>query len=110
MKKLILLLVVLITTLTTAQNKNKFEWPSHEVTPVFKDFTEAYNSNDLKTLEVFTAKYYPEEKSKQKAIYWSKIFTEYGPLKPYKIADEKFHGLPAIWFYGTELPQRQPSR
>ena len=51
MKKIILLVVVLITTLTTAQNKNNFEWPNHDVTKVFKDFTEAYNSNDLKTLE-----------------------------------------------------------
>jgi len=102
MKKLILLLAVLITTFSVAQNKNNFEWPNHEVTPVFKDFTKAYNSNDLKTLEKFTAKYYPEKKAKRKAIYWTKIFTEYGPLAPYKVADEKFHGLPAIWFHGTE--------
>jgi len=102
MRNLILLLVVLITTFATAQNKNDFDWPNHEVTPVFKDFTEAYNSNDLKTLEQFTTKYYSEKKAKRKAIYWTKIFTEYGPLTPYKIANEKFHGLPAIWFHGTE--------
>ena len=102
MKNLILLSAVLITTFVSAQNKNNFEWPQHDVTPVFKEFTEAYNSNDLKTLELFTTKYYSEKKAKRKAIYWTKIFTEYGPLKPYKIANEKFHGLPAIWFQGTE--------
>jgi CubicO group peptidase (beta-lactamase class C family) len=103
MKKLILFIILLATTTASiAQNSNNFEWPEHSVTPIFKAFLEAYNSNDFKTLSTFTEKYYPEKKAKSRVIYWTKIFTEYGTLKPYKVADEKFRGQPAIWFQGSD--------
>lgn len=102
MKKLIILVFILTTTLSISQNNNSFEWPKDAVTPVFKDFLKAYNANDFKTLSAFTEKYYPAKKAKGRAIYWTKIFTEYGVLKPFKVADEKFRGLPAVWFQGND--------
>ena len=38
MKKLIILVFILTTTLSISQNNNSFEWPKDAVTPVFKDF------------------------------------------------------------------------
>ena len=102
MKKLIILVFILTTTVSTSQNNNNFEWPKDAVTPVFKDFLEAYNSNNFKILSAFTEKYYSEKKAKGRAIYWTKVFTEYGILKPFKVADEKFRGLPAVWFLGKD--------
>ena len=100
MKNSIILLFVSLTTVVTAQNN--FKWPEHEVTPAFVEFLEAYNSNNFDSLSLFTDKYYPKDKSNQEAIYWTKIHSEYGKLEPFKVADEKFRGLPAIWFQGTD--------
>ncbi|WBX70105.1 hypothetical protein [Tenacibaculum retecalamus] len=102
MKKLILLIFILTATISISQEKNSFEWPNHAVTPVFKDLLKAYNTNDFKTISAYSKKYYSEKKAKKKAIYWMKIFTEYGVLKPYKLADKKFRGQPAIWFQGSD--------
>lgn len=102
MKKLILLIIILTTTVSKSQNNNHFEWPAHAVTPVFKAFLEAYNANDFTAISTFTEKFYPEKNAKSRAIYWTKIFTEYGILEPYKVADEKFRGQPAIWFQGRD--------
>ena len=100
MKNSIILLFVFLTTTASAQDN--FKWPDHEVSPVFIEFLDAYNSNNFDSLSFFTDKYYPKDKSNQQAMYWAKIHSEYGTLIPFKIADEKFHGLPAIWFQGTD--------
>ena len=102
MKNSIILLFMLLTIAMTAQNTNNFNWPEHATARVFIELLEAYNSNNFDSISAFTEKYYPEKKANRKAIYWTKIFSEYGTLKPYKVADEKFQGLPAIWFQGTD--------
>ena len=102
MKKSILFLFVIISSAVVAQKGNKFEWPEHAVTPVFQELIKAYNSNDFNALSAFTDKYYAQDEAERRAVYWTKIFSEYGILKPYKIAEEEFHGLPAIWFQGTD--------
>ena len=77
-----------------------FEWPDHPSSEVFKALLKAYNQDDLKALKNFVKTYYPTDKSKGKELYWRQIFSEYGTLKPFKVDEHKFHGLPAIWFQG----------
>ena len=61
----ILLLNILTLTLT-GQNTTNFQWPENEITPIFKEFLKAYNSNDLKKLEAFTRKHYEKDFVKEK--------------------------------------------
>ncbi|MCK0180080.1 beta-lactamase family protein [Flavobacteriaceae bacterium S0862] len=84
--KLILLFNLLSLTIT-AQNNSPFEWPKNEITPIFKEFLIAYNSNDLQILESFTDKFYAKN-DKEAAVYWKGIFLEYGEIEPFSIAKE----------------------
>ncbi|NQY66066.1 MAG: beta-lactamase family protein [Alteromonadaceae bacterium] len=104
MKKLFFMTMLVLFANYTVQAKEhiEFQWPEHSSTSVFKALLNAYNANDLATLQAFVKKYYPEKSANAKDIYWRQIFSEYGVLKPFKVADEKFHELPAIWFQGAK--------
>ncbi|GMN05909.1 hypothetical protein MTsPCn5_12980 [Croceitalea sp. MTPC5] len=71
----------------TAQDNSAFEWPKNEITPIFKEFVTAYNSNNLQKLESFTEKFYAKI-DKEAAVYWKSIFLEYGEIEPFCIAKE----------------------
>lgn len=83
-------------------NNSQFEWPEHASSPIFKELLTAYNTGKLENLQSFAKEFYSEKSVKGKDIYWSQVFSEYGPLTPYKVDEEKFHGLPAIWFQGQK--------
>ena len=84
--KLILLFNLLSLTIT-AQNNTTFEWPKNEITPIFKEFVTAYNSNDLQKLASFTEKFYAKN-DKEASLYWKGIFLVYGEIEPFSIAKE----------------------
>jgi len=77
---------IIILTLA-AQNIAKFEWPENDISPIFKEFVTAYNTNDLETLEAFTTKHY-EKDYKKNAAYWPSVFADYGQIEPFGIAEE----------------------
>ncbi len=102
-RKLTFVLLFNIITLTlTAQNTAKFEWPENDISPIFKEFVTAYNTNDLETLEAFTRKHY-EKDYKKNAAYWPSVFADYGQIEPFRIAEDwgDENNL-AIWFQGKE--------
>ena len=94
------LLFNIITLTLTAQNTTNFEWPENEITPIFKEFLTAYNTNDLKKLQAFTKKHYEKDFIKS-AAYWPSVFADFGQIKPFQVAKEweKKNRL-AIWFQG----------
>ena len=87
---------------TKVKNDTQFEWPKNEITPIFKKFVKAYNTNDLEKLEDFTTKYY-EKNYKKNAEYWPSVFADYGQIEAFKISKEwtKKNRL-AIWFQGKD--------
>ena len=83
-----------------AQSTLDFEWPVHKITPIFKDFIKAYNTNDLKKITAFTTKYYEKDVVKA-AAYWPRIFAEYAEITPFIVATEWSNERSlAIWFQG----------
>ncbi len=103
LRKLTFVLLFNIITLTlTAQNTTKFEWPENEITPIFKEFVKAYNTNDLKKLEAFTTKHYEKDFVKN-AAYWPSVFADYRQIEPFRIAEDwgDENNL-AIWFQGKD--------
>ena len=94
------ILINLITLTLTAQNTIKFEWTENEITPIYKAFLESYNTNDIKVLEAFTAKYY-EKDFKNNAAYWPSVFADFGQIEPFKVDDEWTNkNRLGIWFQG----------
>lgn len=95
----ILLFNIIIFNLT-AQKTAEFTWPENEITPVFKEFVEAYNTNDLKKLQVFTTNHYEKDFVKN-AEYWPSVFADFGQLDPFRVAKEWGNkNRLAIWFHG----------
>ena len=97
-----ILLFNILTLNLTAQNTTNFEWPENEITPIFKEFVEAYNTNDLKTLEAFTKKHYEKDFVKA-AAYWPSVFADYGQIEAFRFSEKwtKENRL-AIWFQGKQ--------
>jgi len=83
----IFLLFNLLSIALNAQNTKTFEWPKNEITPIFKEFVSAYNSNDLQKLEAFTENHY-QKNDKEAATYWRSVFLEYGEIEPFSISEE----------------------
>jgi len=102
MNKVISLILLTIFVSLSSHAKQEINWPDSLSTPIFKAFLTAYNANDPEVLSEFSKKYYPEKKAKNKVIYWRKVFSEYGKLSAFKVADAKFRGLPAIWLNGEK--------
>jgi len=97
-----ILLFNFLTLTLSGQNTTNFEWPENEITPIFKEFVKAYNTNDLEILQAFTTKHY-EKESERNAAYWRGIFTEFGQIEAFSEATEwtKKNRL-AIWFQGKQ--------
>ena len=94
------LTILLNTSEILGQSTVNFEWPGHKITPIFKDFIKAYNTNDLKKITAFTTKYYEKDIVKA-AAYWTGIFAEYGEITPFSVATEWSNERSlAIWFHG----------
>jgi hypothetical protein len=102
-KNLTFILLFNIITLTlTAQNTANFEWPENEITPIFKEFVTAYNTNDLKKLEVFTRKHYEKDFVKA-AAYWPSVFADYGQIETFRVSEKwTTKNRLAIWFQGKQ--------
>jgi CubicO group peptidase (beta-lactamase class C family) len=99
-KMICILLLSIVTTSISSQNKNNFKWPESKITPIFKEFIKAYNTNNLKKLEAFTTKHY-EKDFKKAAAYWPSVFADYGQIEPYAIkTDWSNKNRLAIWFQG----------
>jgi CubicO group peptidase (beta-lactamase class C family) len=92
----------LLTLTITSQNKTIFKWPKHEITPIFKEFVKAYNTNNLEKLQVFTTKHYEKDYVKN-AAYWQSVFADYLQIEPFKIV-EKWSGKNSLtaWFHGIQ--------
>jgi CubicO group peptidase (beta-lactamase class C family) len=100
MRAIILLFTICLSSFATSQKITNFEWPENEITPVFKEFVIAYNTNDLKTLEVFTTKHYEKDYIKN-AAYWPSVFADFGQIEPFQVAKEwENKNRLAIWFQG----------
>ena len=101
LRKLTFVLLFNIITLNlTAQKKVEFTWPENEITPVFKEFLKAYNTNDLKELKAFTTEHYEKDFVKN-AEYWPSVFADFGQLDPFQVAKEWGNkNRLAIWFHG----------
>ena len=103
MKRTVLfLLTVLITHFVIAQ-KTTFEWPDHPSSQVMMDLIDAYNTEDIEQMENFSSNCYPAEKVEEKVRFWAKVYSEYGVLEPFKVAEEELSpGTPGIWFQGRD--------
>jgi hypothetical protein len=105
MKKQFLAIVLVATILLNpseilGQNSTSFEWPNNKITPIFKEFIKAYNTNNLKKLEAFTSKHY-EKDFVNGAAYWPSVYADYGQIKPYAIEKSWSNtNRLAIWFQG----------
>jgi CubicO group peptidase (beta-lactamase class C family) len=84
------------------QKTSAFLWPDHEITPIYKAFLKAYNTNDKEILEAFTKTYYKEDFEKN-AAYWPSVFADYGQIEPFMVDDSETgdHRL-AIWSQAKE--------
>lgn len=102
-KNLTFILLFNILTLTlTSQNTTNFEWPENEITPIFKEFVKAYNTNDLKKLEAFTTKHYEKDFAKA-AAYWPSVFADYREIEPFRVLEEWSNkNRLAVWFQGKK--------
>ena len=56
-----------------------FKWPEHKITPIFKDFIGAYNSNDPDKLLAFTSAHFEKDFDKI-AAYWPSVFADFGQI------------------------------
>ena len=100
MRTIILLFTILLTSCGASQETEKFYWPENEITPVFKEFVKAYNTNDLEILQAFTTKHYEKDYIKN-ATYWPSVFADYGKIEPFQVAQEWGNkNRLAIWFQG----------
>ena len=94
-----LLFNILALTLT-GQNTTNFTWPENEITPIFKEFVKAYNTNDLKELEAFTTKHYEKDFVKA-AAFWPSVFADFGQIEAFSIETTWSNkNRLAIWFLG----------
>ncbi len=100
-RNLTFILLFNVLTLTLAsQNTTNFEWPENEITPIFKEFVKAYNTNDLEKLQAFTTKHYEKDFVKS-AAYWPSVFADYGQIEPFRISEEwSGENSLAVWFHG----------
>jgi len=104
-KKIFLGIIIVATTLlnsseTLGQNSSNFKWPENEITPIFKEFVKAYNTNDLKKIESFTRKHYEKDFVKS-AAYWPSVFADFGQIEAFKIEKSWSNkNRLAIWFRG----------
>lgn len=97
-----ILLFNILTLNLTAQNTANFEWPENEITPIFKEFIKAYNTNDLKKLEVFTRKHYEKDFVKA-AAYWPSVFADYGQIETFRVSEKwTTKNRLTIWFQGKQ--------
>jgi len=87
MRVFITLFTFFLAFIATSQNAEDFKWPENEITPIFKEFVKAYNSNDIEKLESFTTKHYEKDFVKN-AAYWPSVFADYGQIQPFKEAKE----------------------
>lgn len=96
-----MLLVSIITTSVVSQNNNNnFKWPENKISPIFKEFIKAYNTNDLKILKAFTTKYYEKDFEKG-AAYWPSVYADYGEIEAFSEKKEwSGKNSMAIWFQG----------
>jgi len=103
MRIIILLFTICLSSFATSQNTTNFEWPENEVTPIFKEFVKAYNTNDSKKIETFLKNNYEKDAVNvpNRALYWSAKFADFGKIEPFIVA-EKFSGKNkfGIWFHG----------
>ena len=100
MRLFITLFPFLLALIATSQNAENFKWPENEITPIFKEFVKAYNSNDIEKLESFTSKHYEKDFVKN-AAYWPSVFADYGQIQPFKEVKEwENKNRLAIWFQG----------
>ena len=101
LRKLTFVLLINIIALTlTAKNTTNFEWPENDITPIYKEFLKAYNTNDLKKLQAFTTKHYEKDFVKN-AAYWPSVFADFGEIEPFTASKEWTNkNRLAIWFQG----------
>jgi len=96
-------LFILYTQLCIANNSADFQWPKHQVTPIFQAFLAVYNQHNLEALQHFTKKYYAGENPSEWPIYWMSLYQEYRNLEPYGIAQEwTAENRLAIWCQGKD--------
>jgi len=104
-KKIILGTVLVATMLLNptemlGQNTTNFKWPESKITPIFKEFIKAYNTNDLIKIESFTRKHYEKDFVKA-ASYWPSVFADFGQIEAFKIEKSWSNkNRLAIWFRG----------
>lgn len=100
MRAFILLFIISLTACTTPKKTIDFIWPEHEITPIYKEFLQAYNTNDLKRLQTFTTKYY-ETLNKKNAAYWPSVFADFGEIIPFSVSKKWSNkNKLSIWFQG----------
>ncbi|WP_299156363.1 serine hydrolase domain-containing protein [uncultured Tenacibaculum sp.] len=96
----LILLTSLLTSALFSQNITKFKWPENKITPIFIEFVEAYNTNDLKKLEAFTTKNYEKDFVKN-ATYWPSVFADFGEIEAFRVSKKWTNkNRLAIWFQG----------
>ena len=85
-----------------ANEATDFKWPEHKITPIFKNFIGAYNSNDPDKLLAFTSAHFEKDFEKI-AAYWPSVFADFGQIEPYSI-DEEYaeENLMGLWCQGKQ--------
>lgn len=105
MRTIFLLFIISLTACTTSNkslNTHTFEWPKSKITPIFKEFVNAYNTNDLKILQIFTTKHYEKDFAKN-AAYWPSVFANFGQLEAFSISKKWSNkNRLAVWFQGKQ--------
>lgn len=82
--------------------KSDFVWPESKISPIFKEFVTAYNTNDPNKLKTFTTKYF-EKDHLENATYWQSVYADYGKIKPFTMAKAwSNENRLAIWFQGEQ--------
>ncbi|WKK67120.1 serine hydrolase domain-containing protein [Lutimonas zeaxanthinifaciens] len=101
--KIVIYLSFVLMPFTMLQKPYDFEWPEHRSVKVFKELIKVYDEYDLEKLEGFVRKYYPEESVEKKIKHWAKVYSEFGALEPFKVADKNLiEDSPGIWFRGKD--------
>jgi CubicO group peptidase (beta-lactamase class C family) len=100
MRIFILLFIISLTACTSGENTASFNWPENKITPIYKEFVKAYNTNDLEKLQAFTTKHY-EKKSEKNAAYWPSVFADFGEIVPFSVSKKwSNENKLSIWFQG----------
>jgi len=100
MRAFIILFTFFLTSCAISQNATSFKWPENEITPIYKEFLKAYNTNDLEKLQAFTTKHY-EKDFVENAAYWPSVFADFGEIEPFTVSKEWTNkNRLAIWFQG----------